>query len=231
MTPALQRNDITMKAFSLLVLFTIILSSTAVAQDQASEVQRAVDDWKLLTTAREDAQEAYDAVLAEQTEDKGWFDEALEFIGLKDTPEEAAIAAKEAIIEERTAIIKETYDVRKNELVTINKTMTQTVWENPTPLVEGSNWTEKILSWGEFDYQLVVTPAEMYAVKGRERCWQDDERIVCENPWRCDMRPGLEPGCEARIISRTIGTKWDSFIPDSLATPFITRNELVGDVR
>lgn len=192
--------------------------------DKQAEVERAVENWKLMENASVDAQQAYDDALVIAKEQTGWWESFAQFIGISPVPEESALVAQQALFEERKSLADETYNVEKNELVNVmkqNGTMSHIYTKREVCGWDANLSTDAYCEYNveEFvpayvlDYQLVVTPSTIYSPSSSEMCWQDDVMIECENPYRCDMQEGLEVGCEARILYNGVGSEWGDAVP------------------
>lgn len=228
------------------VVLWVLLLPVVFAND--AELSRAVDNWKLLETAEKDAQEAYDSVLAEEKADESWWGDILESIGLKDTPEEAAINVKEAILQEREAMKVAEYELEQNAIANVTGIVgTATVFEQfSVPCVYDADFTkspvygkidtskEQCYNWKKVEqpvygiaYQLVITPDTTFKVSSSEYCYYDADRIVCESLFRCDRQHGIESGCEARVLPLDTSAKTDSFVSLKIPSSIMTEDDIV----
>ena len=78
-------------------------------------------------------------------------------------------------------------------------------------------------------YQEVVSSTETYIIGQDEYCYVDTitpDSFVCENKWRCDNQPGLEPWCAPRYVSKHTSTDGNLIID----TPTETQKTILMDV-
>lgn len=198
--------------------------------DEREEVDRAVENWKLMESATLDANKAYDDTISYATVNKDWWDTITELLGISPDPVEQATTAYEEVIAERTALKEETYDIDQATLVLVTHdvptyTYTQTVF-SPCPTEQNaSNQCAEDVQQQAYDtipdYYLVVTPTTTHKVSLDEYCYEIDGQVVCENQYRCDMKPGLELGCEPRTFDNNLNT----FVDDINAPLNIGKND------